>query len=66
MTKTAERLAIASDVHLEHEGSERSAGRLARLIAAHPGHEVVLAGDIFNLSLDAASRDPAEWQRRTR
>jgi hypothetical protein len=26
----------------------------------HAGHEVVLAGDIFNLSLDAPSRDPAE------
>lgn len=60
MTETSERLAIASDVHLEHEGSERSAGRLARLLASHAGHEVVLAGDIFNLSLDAPSRDPGE------
>lgn len=53
-------LAIASDVHLESAGSERSAGRLARWALAHPGHELVLAGDIFNLSLDRPSRDPAE------
>jgi predicted phosphodiesterase len=60
MTETNEPLAIASDVHLEHDGSERSAGRLAKLVETHAGHEVVLAGDIFNLSLDAPSRDPAE------
>ncbi len=60
MTGTTQPLAIASDVHLEHEGSERSAGRLARLLGGHPGHEVVLAGDIFNLSLDRPGRDPGE------
>lgn len=56
----AEPLVIASDVHLTRGGSGRSAGRLAKLLAEHAGHEVVLAGDIFNLSLDAPSRDPAE------
>jgi len=60
MTEPSQPLAIASDVHLEHSGSERSAGRLAKLLDEHAGHEVVLAGDIFNLSLDAPSRDPAE------
>jgi predicted phosphodiesterase len=60
MVVLSEPLAIASDVHLEHEGSERSAERLARLFDAHPGHEILLAGDIFNLSLDRPSRDPAE------
>jgi predicted phosphodiesterase len=60
MMATSEPLAVASDVHLEHSGSERSACRLAKLLAGHAGHEVVLAGDIFNLSLDAPSRDPAE------
>lgn len=59
MSGSTEPLAIASDVHLEQTGSERSAQRLARLIAGHAGHEVVLAGDIFNLSLDLPSRDPA-------
>lgn len=60
MVVLSEPLAIASDVHLEHEGSERSARRLARLLEQHPGHEIILAGDIFNLSVDRPSRDPAE------
>jgi len=63
MTGTNEPLAIASDVHLEQAGSERSAARLARLFQQHAGHEVVLAGDIFNLSIDAPGRDPAESVR---
>lgn len=60
MTGMSEPLAVASDVHLEEDGSQRSASRLARLIQSHAGHEVVLAGDIFNLSLDVPSRDPSE------
>ena len=60
MTGPSEPLAIASDVHLELSGSERSAQRLAKLLQGHPGHEVVLAGDIFNLSLDPPSRDPSQ------
>jgi predicted phosphodiesterase len=60
MTRASEPLAIASDVHLVQHGSETSARRLGKLLEAHAGHEVVLAGDIFNLSLDAPSRDPAE------
>jgi hypothetical protein len=63
MIGTNEPLAIASDVHLEATGSERSASRLARLILGHAGHEIVLAGDIFNLSLDVPSRDPSESVR---
>lgn len=60
MTTVGEPLLVASDVHLEPAGSERSASRLAQLLALHPGHELVLAGDIFNLSLDVPSRDPGE------
>lgn len=60
MTVMSEPLAIASDVHLERSGSAKIAGRLARLFASHAGHEIVLAGDIFNLSVDRPSRDPAE------
>jgi len=60
MVTFAEPLVIASDVHLTRGGSGRSAGRLAKLLATHAGHEVVLAGDIFNLSLDAPSKDPSE------
>jgi len=56
----SEPLAIASDVHLTESGSATSAGRLAKLLEMHAGHEVVLAGDIFNLSLDVPSRDPGE------
>ena len=56
-------LVIASDVHLEQTGSERSAGRLAKLIRAHAGHEIILAGDVFNLSVDPPSRDPGESAR---
>lgn len=60
MTGTREPLAVASDVHLEQSGSERSALRLAKLFQTHPRHEVVLLGDIFNLSLDPPSRDPSQ------
>lgn len=60
MVGMSEPLAVASDVHLERTGSERSASRLAQLLRSHAGHEVVLAGDIFNLSLDVPSRDPGE------
>jgi predicted phosphodiesterase len=56
-------LVIASDVHLEATGSQRSAERLARLFSSHAGHEIILAGDVFNLSLDRPSRDPGESVR---
>ena len=59
MSALTEPLIIASDVHLEHQGSERSAERLARVVESHAGHEVVLAGDIFNLSVDRPGLDPA-------
>jgi predicted phosphodiesterase len=60
MVGKSEPLIVASDVHLARGGSEQSAGRLAKLIEQSQGHEVVLAGDIFNLSLDAPGRDPSE------
>lgn len=56
----SQRLVIASDVHLAHGGSEQTAAALARLVGESRGAELVLAGDIFNLSLDPASRDPVE------
>lgn len=65
MAGPAEPLLIASDVHLQPLGSERSARRLAQLVANHPGHELVLAGDVFNLSVDRPSRDPGESARAT-
>ncbi len=53
-------LVIASDVHLRHGGSHDTAQALSRLIAQHPGHEIVLSGDIFNLSCDEPERNPVE------
>ncbi len=51
-------LVIASDVHLSHGASHDAAHALSRLILEHAGHEIVLSGDIFNLSCDAPRRDP--------
>ncbi len=51
---------VVSDVHLSHAGQARTAGDLARLIRTHQGYEVVLAGDLFDLSVDPPERDPAE------
>lgn len=51
---------VASDVHLTPSGSQAVAADLARLISEHPGHEIVLGGDIFSLSSDPPSRDPAQ------
>jgi predicted phosphodiesterase len=65
MPGPSEPLLIASDVHLEATGSARSAGRLAQLLAEHAGHELILNGDIFNLSLDRPSRDPGESAQTT-
>jgi UDP-2,3-diacylglucosamine pyrophosphatase LpxH len=53
-------LVVVGDVHLSH-GSRRDSGRaLAAVVAAHPGTEIMLNGDIFNLSLDAPERAPLE------
>lgn len=41
-----------SDTHLSPGYGEATARDLARLVAAHPEAEVVLAGDIFDLSVD--------------
>ncbi len=51
---------VVSDVHLSHEGRAGAARDLARLIQGHPGYELVLAGDLFDLSVDPPERDPAE------
>lgn len=53
-------LIVVSDVHLAHGGRDAIAADLARLVALHPGHEMVLNGDIFNLSSDPPGRAPAE------
>jgi predicted phosphodiesterase len=53
-------LLVLSDVHLSHGGCEPVAADLARLVASYPGHEIVLNGDLFTLSCDRPTRDPAE------
>jgi UDP-2,3-diacylglucosamine pyrophosphatase LpxH len=55
---------VASDAHLT-PSSPAVAADLARLIARHPGHEIVLGGDMFSLSSDPPGRDPAESVRST-
>ncbi|HEY2407198.1 MAG TPA: metallophosphoesterase [Polyangiaceae bacterium] len=53
-------LLVASDVHLSHGGSGATSRALGELVRKSGGHELVLAGDIFNLSLDAPSRSAVE------
>jgi predicted phosphodiesterase len=58
--KLARPLAVVGDVHLAHGGSSETAGALARLVESTRGSELVLNGDVFNLSLDPDERDPVE------
>jgi UDP-2,3-diacylglucosamine pyrophosphatase LpxH len=51
---------VVSDVHLSHGGRAGTSADLARLIQNHQGYEVVLAGDLFDLSVDPPERDPSE------
>jgi UDP-2,3-diacylglucosamine pyrophosphatase LpxH len=51
-------LIVVSDVHLGHRPCDDVARDLARLVAAHPEHEIVLNGDSFNLSCDPPDGDP--------
>jgi len=53
-------LVVVSDVHLSHGTSRDTAFALGRLVERHPGHEIVLNGDVWNLSLDPPGRDPTE------
>jgi hypothetical protein len=53
-------LVVVGDVHFSHGGSPETGRDLARLVRLHPGSELVLNGDIFNLSLDVPTRDPEE------
>ena len=53
-------LVVVGDVHLSHGGRPDTGKALARLVAKHPGAELILNGDVFNLSLDAPEREPVE------
>jgi hypothetical protein len=53
-------LVVVGDVHFSHGGSLETGRDLGRLVRRYPGSELILNGDIFNLSLDAPTRDPEE------
>ena len=53
-------LVVVGDTHFSHGGKGDTGRMLARLVAQYPGAELVLNGDIFNLSLDQPARDPIE------
>ncbi len=46
-------LLVLSDLHLKHSG-ERIEGAFERVVDRHPGHELILAGDVLDLSDDPA------------
>lgn len=50
---------VVSDLHLSRK-SCLSAPALAELLRQHPEHELVVAGDFFDLAFDPPSKDPAE------
>jgi UDP-2,3-diacylglucosamine pyrophosphatase LpxH len=51
---------VASDLHLSAEAEAGTVRDLGRLWRAHPGHELILAGDVFNLSWEPAERPPVD------
>jgi UDP-2,3-diacylglucosamine pyrophosphatase LpxH len=53
-------LIVASDLHLSADASAGTVRDLARLLASNPGHEFILAGDVFNLSWEAPGRSAVE------
>src|SRR5262245_24293095 len=53
-------LVVVGDVHLAHGSKPATAQALARLVDVSAGAELVLNGDVFNLSLDPEHRDPVE------
>jgi UDP-2,3-diacylglucosamine pyrophosphatase LpxH len=53
-------LIVASDLHLSADASAGTVRDLAQLLAESPGHEFILAGDVFNLSWEAPGRSAVE------
>jgi len=52
-----EPLIVLSDVHLSATGKSEVAKDLAELVRVSPGHELILAGDVFDLSTEPRDRD---------
>jgi hypothetical protein len=57
-------LAILSDVHLGRSGNGALDRSLERVVAGAAGAEIVLNGDLFDLSLDPPNADPGRSVRR--
>src|SRR5450432_115733 len=53
-------LIVASDLHLSADASAGTVRDLANLVRGNPGHELILAGDVFNLSWEAPGRSAIE------
>jgi UDP-2,3-diacylglucosamine pyrophosphatase LpxH len=51
---------VASDLHLSADASAGTVRDLARLLEDNPGQELILAGDVFNLSWEAPGRSAVE------
>ena len=51
---------VTSDLHLSASGSAGTVRDLSRLMRDNPGHEFILAGDVFNLSWEAPGRNAVE------
>jgi UDP-2,3-diacylglucosamine pyrophosphatase LpxH len=52
-----EPLVVLSDVHLSATGKSEVAKDLAELVRRSPGHELILAGDVFDLSTEPRDQD---------
>src|SRR5512145_2764675 len=52
-------IVVVSDLHLQRGADTATTLELAELVRAHPDHEVVLNGDVFNLSHEPIGFDPA-------
>jgi UDP-2,3-diacylglucosamine pyrophosphatase LpxH len=51
---------VASDLHLSADASAGTVRDLGRLLQEHPGHELILAGDVFNLSWEPPERSAVD------
>jgi UDP-2,3-diacylglucosamine pyrophosphatase LpxH len=53
-------LIVTSDLHLSADASAATVHALTQLIRGNPGHELILAGDVFNLSWEAPGSSAVE------
>jgi predicted phosphodiesterase len=53
LSAVSEPMLVLSDVHLSRKYGDTAGQRLAELVSSHPECEIVLAGDVLDLTLDA-------------